>query len=618
MDAVRIASALLLAATAVGERNDAMHLMQYTAESNLAAEDDRCRPWCINDSKKGWEEKCGYRACKGCEDCKQQKESIRKHGSGKQPHILLIVVDDFGSADPGYKGSEIVTPNLDRLAQEGRVLTNYYIQPTCTPSRAALHTGRYPMRMGTNFADTGVSAVGVPLSETFFPEVMKRLGYATHAVGKWHLGRHRWENTPAFRGYDTYYGFLNGAEDFFDHRFPHGDLFYDLLWQESPRCGEDCAKVPDELGRYSTHVFTEQAVRRIEEHEGDEPLFINVMYNAVHTPTQAPLQFVEPYLNKSSDYVRAVYAGMVAAFDEGLGNLTAALVKKGIMDDSIIVVTSDSGGPIDACFAQGSSNGKLRAGKCALYEGGTKVTGIVRIGSNFAPQSVEGKPYTHLMHGVDLLPTLADAGGADLGKQITNKPLDGISQWTSLITEGGEPVRTEVFLGLLTDAPRSKNGAAVRSGKWKLITGLAKIPAGQFNHNNVSVHPTDSSGRMISDVDHRGEVVVHLASQDAYVAMGPLPSGEEEDDFSLPFPAVHELYNVEDDEEEQHDLSKEHPDIVKQLQARIDYYADQAALDPNPSVDHGCRGPPKHMPLYGPGGLEANWPWCPKCDWCEN
>ena len=285
--------------------------------------------------------------------------------------ILFLVVDDLGTADLGYTGSQIRTPTLDALAAGGTVLSSYYVQRACTPTRAALLTGRYPLRYGFQ---SGVleprKAYGLPLNETLVPQLLRSAGWATHAIGKWHLGFYRWEHTPTFRGFDSYYGYYTGGEDYFSHVAFGGG--YDLRLDGSPRCGAGCSRVLWEAnGTYSTHLFARRAVDVIRATPTAQKLYLYLATQAVHCPAQAPPEYIAPY--KFANPQRNVFAGMLAALDEGIANVSAALRRAGRWEHSLVVVTADNGAPTTGRGgAQGGQNWPYRGGKCSAWEGGLR------------------------------------------------------------------------------------------------------------------------------------------------------------------------------------------------------------------------------------------------------
>jgi hypothetical protein len=187
------------------------------------------------------------------------------------PHIALIVSDDLGWDDVGFRSHQIKTPNIDRMASEGRVLNHYYVQDVCSPSRAAFQTGRYPLHNTVNdWLRNG--PVGLPLNETLIPQKLAPAKYISHAIGKWHLGYACWGYTPTFRGYSSFYGFYSGGQDYFQHGSKN-DLDFHL--EEGKECGDNCS-VPlwDARGHYSTTLFTTRAVEVVGKHPTDTPLFL--------------------------------------------------------------------------------------------------------------------------------------------------------------------------------------------------------------------------------------------------------------------------------------------------------------------------------------------------------
>jgi arylsulfatase A-like enzyme len=273
-----------------------------------------------------------------------------------KPHIVFFLADDLGWKDVGYHGSEIKTPNLDRLSAAGVRLEQFYVQPVCSPTRAALLTGRYPMRYGLQVGVVRPWAqYGLPLAERTLAEALRSAGYRTAIAGKWHLGHFQPAYLPTRRGFDHQYGHYNGALDYWTHVRDGG-----LDWHRDD-------KALREEG-YTTQLLAKEAVRLITAHDEAKPLFLYLPFNAPHAPLQAP----EEYLDRCKEIKnkqRRTYAAMVSCLDDAIGTVTAALQKKGMAKNTLLIFSSDNGGPIK----QGATNGPLRAGKGTLYEGGVRV-----------------------------------------------------------------------------------------------------------------------------------------------------------------------------------------------------------------------------------------------------
>ena len=239
-----------------------------------------------------------------------------------QPHIVVVLADDMGWADVGYHGSEIQTPNLDQLAMSGVRLEGFYAQPLCTPTRASLMTGRYPFRYGLQVGVIGPRAdYGLPTEERLLPEALQEAGYRTAIVGKWNLGHARPEYLPTRRGFDHQYGILGPAADYWTHESaPPGGRRAGLDWRRDDR--------PIREQGYATELIAREAVRLIEEHPVSRPLFLYVAFTAPHFPLQAPEAFVERY-GHIEDPRRRIYAAMVTAMDEAVGQIWDALEDRG-------------------------------------------------------------------------------------------------------------------------------------------------------------------------------------------------------------------------------------------------------------------------------------------------
>jgi arylsulfatase A-like enzyme len=368
--------------------------------------------------------------------------------AARKPHILYIVADDLGFADVGFRSPEIATPTIDQLAREGAELEQFYVQPMCTPTRAALMTGRYPMRYGLqSFVILPEQNYGIPLDEKLLPQILKEAGYSTAIIGKWHLGHADRKLWPKQRGFDYQYGALIGEIDYNTHKV-HGVTD----WYRNNR------KL-DEPG-YVTTLLGKDAVRHIRQHDPAKPLFMYLAFTAPHTPFQAPKEYVDRF-NSIADPNRRTYAAMINAMDEQIGAVLAELSRKGMREDTLVIFHSDNGGVTSAAFAgqietKGqlpARNTPLRNGKGSLDEGGTRAVALANWPGRIKPGKVD-QP----MHVVDMLPTLAARAGASLAG---TKPLDGVDVWQTL-SQGAPSPRTEIVYNV------EMFRAALRQGDWKL------------------------------------------------------------------------------------------------------------------------------------------------------
>lgn len=368
--------------------------------------------------------------------------------TARKPHILYIIADDLGFADVGFRSPEIATPTIDQLAREGAELQQFYVQPMCTPTRAALMTGRYPMRYGLqSFVILPEQSYGIPLDEKLLPQILKEAGYSTAIIGKWHLGHADRKLWPKQRGFDYQYGALIGEIDYNTHKV-HGVTD----WYRNNR------KL-DEPG-YVTTLLGKDAVRHIRQHDPAKPLFMYLAFTAPHTPFQAPKAYVDRFAS-IADPNRRTYAAMINAMDEQIGAVLAELSRKGMREDTLVIFHSDNGGVTSATFAgqietKGqlpARNTPLRNGKGSLDEGGTRAVALANWPGRIKPGKVD-QP----MHVVDMLPTLAGRAGASLSG---TKPLDGVDVWQTL-SRGAPSPRTEIVYNV------EMFRAALRQGDWKL------------------------------------------------------------------------------------------------------------------------------------------------------
>ncbi len=331
------------------------------------------------------------------------------------PNIVYIISDDQGWKDVGFHGSDIKTPNIDKLASEGARLEQYYAQPMCTPTRAALMTGRYPFRYGLQ---TGVIPQGgkyaVALDEYLLPQMLKDAGYATAMSGKWHLGQSKLEFWPHKRGFDSFYGAILGEINHFTHKADNGTS--DWFRNSKPIKEEG----------FDNILFGREAVRVINKPDGKNPLFLYLAFTAPHTPFQAPKEYIERY-SSIADESRRTYAAMISVMDDQIGKVVAALEKRGMRDNTLIVFQSDNGGVVNAMFAGESAvKGKLPADNGPYRDGRGQPTRAAR---GFPQHSSTGQGKIQpgvvdgMMHVTDMLPTLASVAGTTAAERA--------SRWTA-------------------------------------------------------------------------------------------------------------------------------------------------------------------------------------------
>lgn len=399
----------------------------------------------------------------------------------KQPNILHIVADDLGWRDVGFNGCEdFATPRIDALAAEGAVLSQFYVQPMCTPTRAALLTGRYPYRYGLQTAVIpSVSDYGLDLEEYLMPQTLKDAGYRTAIIGKWHLGHADRKYWPRQRGFDYQYGALIGELDYFTHE-EHGKVDW---FRDNEQLREE---------GYTTTLIGDDAVRYIEQQDGNAPFYLYLTFNAPHTPYQAPQEYIDQHTD-IEDPTRRIYAAMIHCLDDNIGRVVDALERKGLRENTLIVFHSDNGGTHNPMFAGVMAdvskikipcdNGPYRDGKGSLFEGGTKVCAF----ANW-PGRIKSGRVDELLHAVDLFPTFAHIAGATTEK---SKPLDGMNVWASIAGNAPSP-RQEMIYNI------EPFRAAIRDGEWKLIwrtmlpstVDLYNLTEDPFEANNLAdQHP---------------------------------------------------------------------------------------------------------------------------------
>lgn len=514
--------------------------------------------------------------------------AVASQVAAPRPHIIQIVADDMGSNDaswsdglPGRGGpnQNAEMPNLHDLAMTGVRLGHFYTFKMCAPSRAMILTGRYTFHFGyynNDDADTGSG--GVPTALKMTPYDLKKANYTTAAFGKWHCGFRTKEQTPPFKGFDHWLGYFHAEENYFTQKFGAGPSFVgpdcaangsaaccgtDFTESEaqgrlraSPKNGS-ASEWNTETPSYSTYQYAREAVSLIEQHDPDKPLYIYLPFQNVHGPVESPPRFKTPFVNTMHPYRRKI-AACLLALDEAVGNITAALKRRGMYNNSVITFQSDNGGP-EGQAGLGNNNYPLIGGKWTLWEGGVRVIAFVH--SQLLPPTVRGTVWNGMMHATDWRPTFAGLAGVTPDASGSRFPLDGQDVWSALAS-GTESPRTEVVHTVIKPPYNNKTcskpvppcfhkghveaGAAIRQGRFKLVVGYGGFPNVAATLPNLAAPFNATSQAMVDPTSPEVKCADHC------------------------------LFDVVADPSEQHDIKLSHPEVVRTLQARLDALASEA------------------------------------------
>ena len=375
-----------------------------------------------------------------------------------RPNVLLILVDDLGYGDLGYMGADDMrTPHLDRLAASGMTFTNFYANcPVCSPTRAALLTGRYQDLVGVpgvirthprnNWGYLRPDAVLLPVP-------MAKAGYHTAMVGKWHLGLEA-PNLPGARGFAHFHGFLGDMmDDYYKHR-RHGINYM--------RKNEETI----DPGGHATELFSQWAVDYLQsasKRKDGRPFFLYLAYNAPHTPIQPPGEWVDRVLKREPkiDRRRAKLVALIEHMDDGIGKVLSALRSNGQEKNTLVIFSSDNGGQVSV----GANNGGLRDGKQSVYEGGLKVPTC----ASWPGQIEPGSQSALMALSMDLFPTVCAVARAPVPGGV--EAIEGRSILPTLLGKPQKELRTAWFFSRREGGARyaGKTIEAMRRGPWKLL-----------------------------------------------------------------------------------------------------------------------------------------------------
>ena len=364
------------------------------------------------------------------------------------PNVIILLADDMGNGDTGcYGAKDIKTPNIDSLAASGIRFSSYYAPaPICSPSRAGMITGRYPMRAGMSTSKNIGSAMGepgLPTREITIAELAKTRGYATAIFGKWHLGSIP-ECQPNSQGFDVFLGHHASCVDCFSHMYYASEPWYHDLYHNRDEVFED--------GAHMTDIITRETLGFIEAHRA-QPFLIYVAYNTPHYPMVAQAKYMKMYEHLPTP--RRVAAALCAGIDDSVGQIRNRLRERGLLDNTVVFFASDNGAPSPSKRGEGGcSNAPYREYKTSLFEGGIRLPGII----SWPAQVPAGVVCDQPVVGLDIFATAAQAMGAELPKDRT---IDGRS-WFPLFQNPNEPIHEAIFF-------EWAGQHAVRSGKWKYI-----------------------------------------------------------------------------------------------------------------------------------------------------
>ena len=381
-----------------------------------------------------------------------------------RPNIEVLIADDMGFSDVGFQGGkDIPTPHLDALARGGVRCSNGYVSgPYCSPTRAGLLTGRYQQRFGHEFnpgGEAGTGLLGLPTSETTLIRRIKDAGYATGLVGKWHLGAAP-KFHPQKRGFDEFFGFLGGAHTYF---------------AASARNIYRGTEIVEEKA-YLTDAFGREAVAFIDRHKG-HPFFLEVAFNAVHTPMDATKGRLDRF-ESIQDETRRTYAAMLSAMDDAVGAVLSKLRDAGLEENTLIFFFSDNGGPtMLGTSRNGAINAPLRGSKRTTLEGGIHVPFVVSWKDKLPAGRVFDKPVIQL----DILPSALAAAGVAIEPEWK---LDGIDILPFLADAGNEKTPHEALFW------RFGQQDAIRRGDWKLVRHDAAVDTGKRSRQGVEASVT--------------------------------------------------------------------------------------------------------------------------------
>ena len=456
-----------------------------------------------------------------------------------KPHIVFVMVDDWGWANVGYHRDpptkEVVTPNFDSLAKQGLELDQHYAYQVCSPSRSAFLTGRLPIHVNAhneiiwmyNPDDPVSGFAGIPRNMTGIATRLNEAGYTSHMVGKWHVGGATPDHIPTGRGFESSFGYLGGVNDYYTQiRLSCNKTGIVDLWDtDKPAHGVNGTD-------YEEALFKSHLLQVVNNHDPTaSPLFLYYAPHIVHDPLQVPDDYLKQF-SFIDDNNRQYYHAMVKYLDDVMGELYTALKNKYMWDNTLLVVSSDNGGPI---YPHGGANNyPLKGGKISDWQGGVRVNAFVSGG--FLPEKMRGQKTEQYIHIADWFATFCYLAGIDPSDERAAKanlpPVDSLNMWPLISGENMTSPRVDIPISNKT----------LISGPYKILTGSVPQAGWTGPHYPNTSHP--------AGINHRQECGTGC------------------------------LYNIMDDPEERNDLANSEIKILKDMQKKLSDY--QATLfNPN-------------------------------------
>jgi len=463
------------------------------------------------------------------------------------PNVFMFLIDDMGYNDIPWNNKDIEMPFTASLATDGKILTNAYASHVCSPSRGAFLTGLYPHRIAMSHGVYGESNPEcTPQEFKLLPEKLKEAGYVSHAIGKWHLGFCEVDCTATARGFESFYGFYHGAVDHWTRVTSAGTPGFD--WHDEKVGDLDSIYEPDWSGAdlpsdnvYTQDLLTQRAIKIIDEHDHNKPLFMYLPSPLVHTPMQVAQHYIDDVPESKGDETRRIFIAMCKALDDSIKLTVEAIKAAGLYENSVIIFHSDNGGEMNY-----GSNMPYRGCKGSLWEGGMHVPAMIH--SPLMDESERGKLEDGMTYIADMHSTILDLAGLD------TSGLNGEVQ-TDLIFHGGKTNRDEFIPCLDILFPQLFGQAAIRVGDFKLINGWPGFYDGWESNGTLGMtNEVDTLGLNAHNGGHHKRYDMDTGAMFGYLEQ---------------MRGVFQLYNIKEDPLEEHNVIDDYPEIAEELQERL-------------------------------------------------